>query len=271
MKISSPSNPKIKNLLRLQQKSKERAWQNLSIVEGVKEIQMVLQGGHTLKEVFLCKEIFSTENLLPPQIQITEISIKIFERLAYRKTTGGIIALCKLQRLYLEKLQLPDQPLLLILDHIEKPGNLGAILRTAEAAAIDAVILSDPKTNLLNPNVIRSSIGTIFTTTVITETAEKIISWLKKNNIRILATVLDKNTKYLYQTTLNTTAAIVMGTEDRGLPVHWLKAADEKIQIPMRGKIDSLNLSNATAIIVFEALRQRYHKLPIPSVNSIHW
>ncbi|XOD67192.1 MAG: TrmH family RNA methyltransferase [Flavobacteriales bacterium Tduv] len=264
MKISSPSNPKIKNLLKIQQKSKERISLNLSIIEGVKEIQMALQGGHIVKEVFLCKEIFSAKNIFPPRTQITEISTKVFKKLAYRKTTGGIIALCRPERLHLEKLKLPDRPLLLILDNIEKPGNLGAILRTAEAAGVDAVILSDPKTDLSNPNVIRSSMGTIFTMTIIMETAEKTISWLKKNNIRILATALDKNTKDLYRTDIKTAAAIVMGTEDLGLPDHWLKAADEKIQIPMRGKIDSLNLSNATSVIIFEALRQRYHKFPTP-------
>lgn len=248
--------------MRLQQKSKERVSQGLFVIEGVKEVQMALDGGYTLEEFFLCREIFTAESLLKSSVKVTEINPMVFEKLAYRKTTGGLIVLCQTRRLGLETLHMSDHPLLLILDRVEKPGNLGAILRTAEAAGVEAVILSDPKADQFNPNVIRSSVGTVFTTTVITDTAEEIVFWLKKKNIQILATALEQDTKNLYETALDKAIAIVIGTEDRGLSPLWLKVADEMIQIPMQGKANSLNLSNATAIVTFEALRQRLYISP---------
>lgn len=255
--------------MRLQQKSKERVSQGLFVVEGVKEVQMALEGGYKPEELFLCRKIFTAESLIKSSVKVTEINPRIFKKLAYRKTTGGVIALCRSQRLGLESLHVSAHPILLILDRIEKPGNLGAILRTAEAAGVEAVILSDPKTDRFNPNVIRSSVGTVFTTTVITGTAEEIVAWLKKKNIQILAMALDQDIKNFYETALDKAIAIVIGTEDRGLSPLWLKAADETIQILMRGKADSLNLSNATAIVTFEALRQRLYASPSVKKNYL--
>lgn len=261
IKISNISNLKIRKVLKLQKKFKERISNNLFVIEGTKEVKMALDSNYIFKEVFICKEIFKNKYLLPNSIQIIEISLKIFKKLSYRKTTGGIIAICQRKYIYLENLILSKTPLLLILDKIEKPGNIGAIIRTAEAAKIDAVILSDSKTDLFNPNVIRCSIGTIFTMTVISEKSKKIISWLKKKKIQILSMSLDKNSKNIYKYNIKSSIAIIIGSENKGLSNNWIKISDKKIQIPMKGKIDSLNLSNAAAIAIFEIIRQRYYNI----------
>jgi len=257
--ITSTQNPKIKNILKLQQKSAERKKQNLIVIEGMREITLALKSGMQIKSIFFCAEIISEDEIIKrfhPISSIFEISLDIYKKTAYRGSTEGLIALGEPKYLTLNELTLGKNPLLIVLESVEKPGNLGAILRTADAANVDAVIISEPLTDIYNPNVIRSSIGCVFTNRVIACSSDEAISWLKENKIKTYAASLTATENY-HQKNYNGPTAIVMGTEAFGLTEKWLKNTDEQIIIPMRGAIDSLNVSTSTAILVFEAMRQR--------------
>ncbi|MEW6469598.1 MAG: RNA methyltransferase [Bacteroidota bacterium] len=249
--ISSASNPKIRNLVRLREKAAERKAQGLIVIEGKKEIMLARQAGYELVTVFLCPEIAGSSDL-PNQLPITR---SIFEKIAYRENSDGLIALARAKHLTLDDLRLSAVPLIIVLEAVEKPGNLGAILRTADAAHADAVIVCDPATDIYNPNCIRSSVGCVFTVPTVTASTAEVLNWLKKKNIRPWAAALTA-TRYYTEVPLAEPSAIVMGTEATGLSEKWLSAA-EQIKIPMLGKIDSLNVSTSCAIIVFEAVRQR--------------
>jgi len=258
-KITSVQNPKIKNIVKLQQKSSERKKQNLVVIEGMREISLAIKSDIQLKTLFICPDIISYDDVVSElkfDEQSFEISKDIFEKLAYRDSTEGLIALAEPKQLKLENIELRENPLIIILESVEKPGNLGAILRTADAAKVDAVIICDPLTDIYNPNIIRSSVGCVFTNQVIACSAEESISWLKEKGIKSYAAALTAN-KYYHEKDFTQPTAIVMGTEAEGLTEKWLKGADEQIIIPMSGEIDSLNVSTSTAILVFEAMRQR--------------
>ncbi len=262
--ISSNKNPKIKNILNLQ-KSSERKSQNLFIVEGLREIKLALEANHKFHSIYICKEIigdikyYEIKKLIIKDVEEFEITKSVFEKIAYRENSDGIIALVVPKTISLNDLELSKTPLIIILESIEKPGNIGAILRTADAANVDAVIICNPITDIFNPNVIRSSVGCLFTNQVATCTSEEAIKWLKKNKIQICATYLEA-TDYYHQVDFTQPSAIIMGTEDKGLSDKWLTPELRQIKIPMNGKIDSMNVSNATAIVIFEALRQRNFK-----------
>jgi RNA methyltransferase, TrmH family len=259
--ISSHKNPKIKNIVNLQ-KSSERKSQNLFIVEGLREVKLAVEANHKLQSIYICKEILGVtrylelKNIIINPIDEYEISKSVFEKIAYRENSDGIIALVVPQLLTFTNLKLRQNPFIIILEAIEKPGNIGAILRTADAANVDAVIICNPKTDLFNPNVIRSSVGCLFTNQVVTCNSEEAIEWLNKSNIQIYATSLNAK-EYYHQVDFTMPSAIVMGTEDIGLSGKWFVPEIKHIKIPMNGKIDSMNVSNATAIVTFEALRQR--------------
>ena len=258
-KITSTQNPKIKNIIKLQQKSSERRKQNLIVIEGLRELGLAINSGVILKSVFYCPDIIS-QDIIEDQLNfkgnIFEISSEIYEKLAYRGSTEGIIALAEPKYLKLDDLKLRENPLIIVLESVEKPGNLGAILRTADAANVDAVIISDALTDLYNPNVIRSSIGCVFTNQVVACSTEEAIEWLKEKGIKTHAAALTATDHY-HETDFTGPCAIVMGTEADGLTDKWLKNTDKQIIIPMSGEIDSLNVSASTAILVFEAMRQR--------------
>jgi RNA methyltransferase, TrmH family len=259
-KISSSSNPKIKAVLLLQQKSAERKSQNLIVVEGLREIHMAIDAGFKMDSLFFCPQILKTENL-PAELcsgfeKVFEIAPRVFEKIAYRDGSDGIIALMIPIKQSLENLTLTENPLVVVLESVEKPGNLGAILRTADAAGVSAILVCDPLTDIYNPNVIRASIGCVFTVPVIACDSEEALEWIRKNKIKIFAAALEKSTDY-QSADFTEASAIVMGTESTGLSSFWLQAADTIIKIPMHGKIDSLNVSVSTAVLVFEAMRQR--------------
>lgn len=262
MIILSLENKKIKNLIKLQKKSRYRKIKSMFIIEGIKEIKMAIDTSYEIEEIFVCKKIFNFKysNLLN-KYKITEISHKIFQKISYRKTSGGLIAISKNKKFSLEKITIKKESIILILDKIEKPGNLGSVLRSADAGGIDAVILSDPKTDIYNPNVIRSSIGAVFNINVIIENYKKIIYWLINNKIKVITTAFEKKSKNIFKTNFKNSfaIAIILGSENKGLSDHWLKIKNENIKIPMNGKIDSLNISNAASIITFEAIRQRLY------------
>lgn len=263
--ISSLQNPLIKNLLLLQEKPRERKEQNLIVIEGIREIRLALMAGFTVTHLFYCKDLIQEDHLktmisasIRP-MDLMEVPVKIYNHIAYRKDHEGAIALANPKRIQLQDLHLGSSPLLLILESVEKPGNLGALLRTADAANLDAVIICDPQTDIYNPNAIRSSIGCIFTMPVVTSTTTETIAWLRLQNIRIFSTAL-MATRFYHETDFRDPAAIIMGSEAYGLSKVWLEESDELIKIPMNGKIDSMNVSASAAVVVFEALRQRKFK-----------
>ena len=276
-KITSPQNPKIKNLLLLQEKSRARKEQGLFVVEGRREIEHCVEAGYRIHTLFVCNEIaesflsagvgqnffehFSGEKVLVREgendsANIIEITPELYRKVAYRESTEGVIAEVEYKVLSLEDLRLPEKPLIVVLEAVEKPGNLGAVLRSADAAGADAVIICDPLTDLYNPNLIRASIGAIFTVPTVAASSDDVIDFLKSRGIAILTAQLQDSSLY-YDTDMTRGTAIVMGTESTGLTDKWRRAADAHIRIPMLGRLDSLNVSVSAAILLFEAVRQR--------------
>ncbi len=291
--ITSGQNPKIKALLELQEKSRARREKGLFIVEGQRELDHCIAAGFVPDTIFICPEIYFPEGEgVPPEgratrgtvaggpraervvgsgaarllkgvqpslsedTKIFHVSRNVYEKIAYRGGTEGIIAEIKYKERKLEDIKLRENPLVIVLESVEKPGNLGAVLRSADAAGADAVIICDPLTDLYNPNLIRASIGAIFSRQVVAATSEETISWLKAHGICILTAQLQDSSLY-YDTPMTGPTAIVMGTESTGLTDIWRKAADRHIRIPMLGQLDSLNVSVSAAILLYEAVRQR--------------
>ncbi len=256
--ITSIQNPKVKSLLALE-KPRERRRQQLFIIEGKKEIGLALQAGYKIGNLFYCVDIFPERDLQSLRIEdkfLVPVTKDVFDKIAVRENSGGVIAVAEMKTFRLEEIKLSKTPLVLVLESVEKPGNLGAILRTSDAAGVDAVIICDPQTDFYNPNVVRSSLGCIFTKQVASATSEETIAWLKKNKISIYCTYL-KASKPYHAADFKISCAIVMGTEATGLSDIWVKNSYANIIIPMQGKIDSMNVSTAAAVVVFEAVRQR--------------
>jgi len=256
MQIESLQNQKIKNLLKLQEKSRERKNQGLFIVEGTQENELAINGGYEAVEIYICEDIYDS-NIKFGNPRRFEITTAIFEKLAYRKSTGGIIGVYKTKASNLEDLNLPENPLVVVLEAVEKPGNLGAVLRTGDGAKVDAVIVCDETVDFFNPNVIRSSVGTLFTNQIASASKEAVLAFLKEKNIQVVSTFLRDETISLYDAKFTLGSAIILGTEATGLSDFWADNSDALIKIPMLGFVDSLNVSNAAAICVYEAVRQR--------------
>lgn len=252
--ITSAQNPKVKRLLALQQKSSERREAGLFVVEGRRELERCLAGGFEVQTVFCTPEVAS----VVPQGTYDRflVSPKVYERMAYRGSTEGVIAEVRTRQLRLEDIELGSSPLLVVLESVEKPGNLGAILRSADAAGATAVVVCDPLTDLYNPNVVRASTGAVFSMPMVACTSEECIRFLKEHGIIILTAQLQDSELY-YDTDMRGPTAIVMGTEATGLTQQWRRAATAHIRIPMLGITDSLNVSVSAAILLFEAVRQR--------------
>lgn len=260
--ITSLSNKKIKNIALLMHKQSERKAQGLMVVEGEKEIRQALAAKIEVDSVFVCPEIATNKKIVedciaacPPE-NLFYITREVFAKVAYRDDSGGIIFLGKSRYLSLESVRLSPNPLIVILETVEKPGNLGAVLRTCDAAGVDLLIICEPETDIFNPNVIRSGIGCVFTQKVLACSSDEAVSWLKKNNITIFAAALQTENFY-HKADFTGPSAIVFGTEATGLTDKWLTAADHIVKIPMLGTIDSLNVSNSVAVMVYEAKRQR--------------
>lgn len=253
--ITSVHNPKIKKLLSLRQKSSLRREEGLFVVEGTRELQHCIEGGYTVDTIFL-REGSEPEMQCPPGARTVEVSQEVYAKIAVREGTEGVMAEVRTASLGLKDLKLRENPLIIVLESVEKPGNLGAVLRSADAAKADAVIICDPLTDLFNPNLIRASIGAVFTVPCVACTSEEAISWLKAGNIQILTAQLQDSSLY-YECDMRRGTAIVMGTESTGLTQKWRDAATSHIRIPMLGKLDSLNVSVSAAILLFEAVRQR--------------
>lgn len=258
--ITSPQNPFIRQLVQLKDKSRERKKSGLFLIEGIREISLALKGGYALKTLLFNPELFSEEqlnNLTTKQLNTIEISKEVYEKLAYRDTTEGVLAVAKCKTHNIDDLTFDTKnPLILVAEAPEKPGNIGALLRTADAAKVDAVIIANPKSDLYNPNIIRSSVGCIFTNKIAMGSTSEIITFLKEKDIAIYCAALQASVNYTIQDFTKPTA-IVVGTEATGLSNAWLESATQNIIIPMQGEIDSMNVSVAAGILIFEAKRQR--------------
>jgi len=256
--ITSLQNQRIKDAAKLSN-ARERRKQNLFLIEGVRELSLAIAGGYSIRNLFVCDELLSESgNELAHKMDIPteKVSAEVFRKMAYREESDGIIAVSAPKHLSLDMVRLSASPFVIVLEAVEKPGNLGAILRTADAARVDAVVVCDPKTDIYNPNTIRSSIGCVFTQQVVACTSEEALQWLKQKDIRVFAAELTASQWY-HESDFTQPSAIVMGTEADGLTDYWLRGADQRIKIPMQGYIDSLNVSVSTAVLTFEAMRQR--------------
>ena len=257
--ITSSQNPFIKSLVQLQEKAKARKQSSTFLIEGKREIELAIKGNYELETVLFLPELISDEvlsKLSKSQINLIEINKEVYQKLAYRDTTEGIIAVAKTKSLALQDLKLPENPLILVMESIEKPGNIGAMLRTCDAANIDAVIIANPKTDLYNPNIVRSSVGCLFTNQIAAGSTEEVIQFLKEKNIAIFGATL-QNSNFYHTQDYTIPTALVVGTEATGLTQAWRDAATQNVIIPMQGEIDSMNVSVASAILLFEAKRQR--------------
>ena len=259
MIITSVQNARIKHVVALQQKSSLRREEGLFVVEGQREIEHCIACGYEIVEMFSRSEEWGAPHT-------TVVTPQVYEKMAYRGSTEGIIAVAKCKDHSLSSLLTPHSPhldtpnpLIVVLESVEKPGNLGAILRTAEAAGVDAVIVCDPLTDIYNPNLIRASIGGVFSVPVAVCDSKECIAFLKERGIRILTAQLQDSYEY-YDYDMRRATAIVMGTESTGLTDQWREAADAHIRIPMLGRLDSLNVSVSAAILMYEAVRQRNSK-----------
>ncbi|PKA96881.1 TrmH family RNA methyltransferase [Flavobacteriaceae bacterium MAR_2009_75] len=260
--ISSVQNASIKKIALLKEKSRERKKSGLFVLEGLRELELALKGGFVLRTI-LFQEEFTSEDLIEkfskdcPNTEIISVSKDVYRKLAHRETTEGMIALAEVKSHTLEEFEISSEnPLILVAEAPEKPGNIGALLRTADAANLDGVIIANPKTDIYNPNIIRSSVGCVFTNNIATGTTSEIIDYLKFKNINIYCAALSASINYT-DSNFNRASAIVVGTEATGLSEEWLKNSVQNIIIPMQGEIDSMNVSVSAAIIIFEAKRQR--------------
>ena len=256
-KITSLQNVLIKKVQALREAS-ERRERGATIIDGAREIRRAFEAGIILDKIFYVKgrQEDLLKQLQAKPIEFVEVSEKVLEKLAYGERHEGIIALAKTPVLDLKDLRLSKEPLVVVLESLEKPGNLGAILRTCDGVGVEAVLVCDPKTDVYNPNVIRSSTGVVFKIPVVCATPEEIFSFLKARKIKICASAPAAQKLYT-QASFKGAWALVLGSEDQGLSDFWLLAAEETVMIPMNGLADSLNVSISAAIILYEALRQR--------------
>jgi len=265
--ITSSQNPFIKTLILLKEKSRNRRKAGLFVFEGLRELGLALESGYIIDTLLFQEDLISLnslETLLSKQSNSTsliKISEAVYHKLAYRDTTEGIIAVAKQKSHSLKDLKFKSKnPLILVAEALEKPGNIGALLRTADAANIDAVIIASPKTDIYNPNCIRSSVGCVFTNQVAVDATENVIDFLKENSFNIYCATLSNESKQYHLQDFTKNIALVVGTEATGLSDDWINAATQNIIIPMQGKIDSMNVSVAASILIFEAKRQRQFK-----------
>ena len=258
--ITSNTNPSIKKLKSLQ-RSRNRRSEKLFVIEGLLEIERAVAAGYDMRTVFYCPDLISESEVYeliktnkPGQFEA--ISHDLFNQLAYRGGSGGLMVTASTLEHPLSAIKTSDNDLILVLESVEKPGNLGAILRTADAAGVSALILCDQHSDIYNPNVIRSSIGCLFSVPIALSTSEEVIQWLQKEHVSIFCSALSASKPH-HDIDFTQKCAIVMGTESTGLSNKWLEASDQNIIIPMFGVADSLNVSTSTAILTFEAIRQR--------------
>ena len=259
--ISSKNNSIFKNISKLSSSSRKRNQTKSFLVEGIKFIEMCHSNKFNFIEIIICSEIISNENLslvkkIFKNFNLFDFSKKLFNDISYKKNEDGILAIVQHKNNSIDDFKLSKNPYILVVESPEKPGNIGALLRTADAAGMDGLIIANPKTELYNPNTIRSSLGSLFSMQIATDSTENVITFLTKNDIQICSTYVEKSKNYL-DINYSKPSAIVIGKESSCLTSVWRNKSDELISIPMKGKMDSLNLSVCAAIVIFEGLKQR--------------
>jgi TrmH family RNA methyltransferase len=260
--ITSLQNPLVKSIVRLQQKASERRATGSFAIEGRREISLARQNNIEVEKLFICPEIFRPDPIYPiifeaiDTSKLFEVSLAVYNKIAYREGVEGVIMLGRAPEAKLRAYNPGQNSLMVVLEGVEKPGNLGAILRTTDAAGVDAVLLCNMRTDLFNPNSIRASMGCVFSQKIFVCESTEAINWLKEKGIDLYATAPESSHFYT-DVNLTKPTAIAFGAEDDGLSQLWLKQARQVIKIPMNGVIDSLNVSASVAIIAFEAIRQR--------------
>ncbi|MBT7310592.1 RNA methyltransferase [bacterium] len=261
LKIESPQNPRLKEISKLRDR-KHRDATELFIIEESRVIKRAFKTGWTPETVCWCPELMiSSDRMLLSDLRAfdcdqLELTEKAMSKIAYRNKPGGLLVIAKQKFITLDDLNLPDNPLIVVLDNVEKPGNLGAVLRSASGSGVDAVLISDNGTDLFNPNTLRSSTGAFFEIPIVQGDAKEIRNFLKQRSINMVATTPDTDITYT-DVDMTKGVALVMGAEDVGLDIDWLNNADTKVRIPMAGVADSLNVSVSSALMMYEARRQR--------------
>lgn len=257
--ISSPQNSLVKNLLHLQDKSRNRRREGKFVIEGVRELKLALSAHYQIQQLFYCPTLIEEKSLHFIQEHSSKaivVTQEVYRKIAYRSSTEGVVAILQSKPHDLKQISLTSAPFILVAEAPEKPGNIGALLRTADAAGVDVVIIANPKTDIYNPNIIRSSVGGVFTNQIATGTTTEIIKFLKENHIEIFCATLQSSKAYTTQDYTGPTA-IVVGTEAVGLSQEWRENSTQNIVIPMNGVIDSMNVSVSAGILLFEVRKQR--------------
>jgi RNA methyltransferase, TrmH family len=266
MHITSTANARIKNVVKLTNHRRHREGLQQTVVEGSREVRRCLDAAIVPAEIYICAERVAVEDAdlverlntkyTTRNTQIAHVSPEVFDKIAVRGESGGILLVIPYTQLGMEQLPLSQRPFLVVVEGAEKPGNVGAILRTADAAGVDGFILCSGGTDLHNPNVIRASLGTRFTVPVAEAPTEAVIEWLRQRQITIVAATPDATVRYT-DADFRGPVAIVTGSEAEGLSQTWLREADQQVVIPMFGVADSLNLATSTALMLYEVVRQR--------------
>lgn len=258
--LTSAQNPKVKAVIDLKNR-KSRDEKGLFLIEGTRELERAVKGGVRLESVFICPELLKgreelLEELYKQQPLFFACSRPVFEKMTYREKPEGILAVAIQMRTTLESFRLSAHPFVVVAQAIEKPGNLGTILRSSDGAGSDGVIICDRCTDIYNPNVVRASVGTLFTQQVVEQSSAAVFEWLKKHRFKILAATPSARSLFT-QVDLTGPIAIVVGAEETGLSKFWMDRADLQVAIPMKGVADSLNVATATTLLLYETLRQR--------------
>lgn len=258
MDITSLQNPRVKQIVKLRDDKRQRRADGLMLVEGYDEIQLALSAGHMPQTLISAPELVSRQ-IAGVNAETTTVNRAVFEKMSYRENPDGWLGIFPIPQTSLEDLKLSESPFVIIAESVEKPGNLGAILRTADAAHVDALLVCEPRVDIWNPNVVRASRGAVFSVPVVESDNESALRWLRTRKIRILAATPSADKLY-FNVNLQQPVAIAVGTEDEGLTAFWMSGADVKVKIPMMGNVNSLNVSVSTALILYEAVRQRSHQ-----------
>jgi len=260
-KIISNQNPLIKKLRLLQKKSSERKKNKIFVLEGIKEIKKAIINNYKIKNLFVSENSFllkSNNEINLSKYLKTSFILKseLFKKVCYRSSDNNIIGILEAKDHNLHDIIIPGKPLIVIIQSPEKPGNIGAIIRTVDAAKVDLLIIADPKTDIYNPNIIRSSLGSVFSTPIAIENSKTIFSFLKSNKINIITAAINKNSTYFDKIDFNLPCAIVFGSEDKGLDNNWIKNSNQIVQIPMNSNVDSLNLSVSAGILIYHIIKK---------------
>ena len=256
IEITSLQNQRVKRLLNLQQKSKLRKETGLFVIEGLREIERALVSGYQAEELWVSDENIPLKKHLWRDTQVVKCSKPVFEKLTYRENNAGLVGVFRSKLHRLDALKPIENPIYVVVEGVEKPGNLGAILRTCNGLGADALFVCDSSVDIYNPNVVRNSLGALFNTPIVQSTTKEAITYFKANNIQIVCAYLPGSITYT-QVDYKKPTALVLGAEDIGLTDEWVKNTNAKCVIPMHGVVDSLNVSVATAIFLAEAIRQR--------------